>query len=486
MPVNTIHPDYEMNKPKWQRIRDVLAGSDEVKSRGQQYLPKPSGHSDDDYSGYVMRTEFYPATQRTVDGLSGAVFRRDPRVVVPDGNEDMLESITTKGTDFSTFAKSVVREVISIGRYGVLVDVRDGENAPFVAGYNAESILNWRVGYIGRSPVLTLVVLQEMQQIVKPDDPFAHDTVVQYRVLSLRLLDDEVNFGADNGKLVYVQSIYQEQKNESGKDSIVLINEIVPRKRGEFIDRIPFSFFGAMSLDPIIQKSPILDLVDTNLSHYRTSAELEEGAYFTGLPMYVISGRGLGEEDAGEFSVGSRTALRLEENGNATVLTVSGDDMGLLKDIMAAKEQRMAVLGARLLEDQKAGVEAAATMAMRHRGENSLLSSMSDTVSRGLKGVLVIMLEWSGVENPEVEVELNRDFTSLQLTGAELVQLTSSYQAGAIGPEVFFKALKDGERIPDGWTVDDWLADIEEGAVAFERGLTNEGADVIDFEQGSA
>ena len=200
----------------------------------------------------------------------------------------------------------------------------------------------------------------------------------------------------------------------------------------------------------------------------------------------MISGRGLGEEDAGEFSVGSRTALRLEENGNATVLTVSGDDMGLLKDIMAAKEQRMAVLGARLLEDQKAGVEAAATMAMRHRGENSLLSSMSDTVSRGLKGVLVIMLEWSGVENPEVEVELNRDFTSLQLTGAELVQLTSSYQAGAIGPEVFFKALKDGERIPDGWTVDDWLADIEEGAVAFERGLTNEGADVIDFEQGSA
>lgn len=486
MPVNTLHKEYEMAKKKWQRVRDVLAGSDEVKERGTQYLPKPSGHSDEDYSGYLMRTEFYPATQRTVDGLAGAVFRKEPRVNVPEGFEKILEALTTKGTDFTTFAKGVVREVISIGRYGVLVDVRDGENTPFAAGYNAESILNWRVGYIGRSPVLTLVVLKEEMAKVDPADQFANDTLVQYRVLSLRMIDSGGKTDPKNGKLIYVQSVYQEQKAEGGKDSIVLVKEVIPKKRGEYIERIPFTFIGPSSLDPSVQKSPILDLVDTNLSHYRTSAELEEGAYFTGLPMYVISGRGLGEDDAGEFFVGSRTALRLEENGSAQVLTVSGDDMSLLKDIMAAKEQRMAVLGARLLEDQKSGVEAAATVALRHRGENSLLSSLSDTVSRGMKQVLISMLEWSGAENPEVEVELNKDFTSIQLTGAELVQITSSYQAGAIGPEVFFKALKDGERIPDGWTVDDWIADVEKGADAFDRSLTNEAKNDQNFEQGGA
>ena len=165
------------------------------------------------------------------------------------------------------------------------------------------------------------------------------------------------------------------------------------------------------------------------------------------------------------------------------MLTVSGDGMGLLKGLMADKEKRMAVLGARILEDQKAGVESALTVAMRHRGENSLLSSLSDTASRGLKSVLEEMTEWNGVDNPDVVVELNRDFTSAQLNGAELVQLTSAFQTGSIGPEVFFKALKDGERIPDGWAMEDWLKDIEEGANAFERGLNNESADVIDFEQ---
>jgi len=248
------------------------------------------------------------------------------------------------------------------------------------------------------------------------------------------------------------------------------------------MDRIPFFFFGPLELAAEVEKSPILDLVDTNISHYRTSAELEEGAYFTGLPMYVISGRvqGSTSEGVAEFAVGSRNALMLDAEGSAQILTVSGEGMGLLRSLMDDKEQRMAVLGARILEDQKAGVEAAATVSMRHRGENSLLGSISDTVSRGLGEVLETMIWWNGVDAPEVSVGLNKDFTSLQLTGAEMVQLTAAFQTGSIGPEVFFKALKDGERVPDGWDVGDWLADINEGADAFDRGLTNETPELED------
>lgn len=472
MPVDSTHADYNKFKNKWKRIRDTIAGADEVKNEGTKYLPKPNGHTSDDYADYVIRAEFYPATTRTVDGLLGAIFRKEPNVDLPDGQDEFIDKLTIRGTDFTTFAKNVARETLITGRYGVLADVIDGDSLPFAAGYTAENILNWRVTFIEREPVLTLVVLKEI--FAKPDeDGFATENVERFRVCQLGELAD----GPHQGKRGYVQTLYEKQKNAQGSgETIVQIEQVTPLRKGVPLDKIPFTFFGPTDLTPDVPKPPILDLVDTNLSHYRTSAELEEGAYFTGLPMYVVSGRLAGEESPGVFAVGSRNALRLDEGGSAQVLSVSGEDMGLLLELMKAKEQRMAVLGARILEDQKSGVEAAATMAMRHRGENSLLGSIADTVGRGLADVLEWLVWWNGVEKPEVSAELNKDFTSLQLSGSELVQITAAFQSGTIGPEVFFKALKDGERIPDGWTLEDWLADIESGADAFSKGLNNEDA----------
>lgn len=475
MPVNSPHPEYTEYESKWTRIRDTIAGSDEVKSKGTEYLPKPTGHDSDDYKGYKKRAEFYPATGRTVDGLLGAVFRKEPNITVPESQEVFIKHLTVKGSDFTTFAKGLVRETLVVGRYGVLVDVAnqqdgDEDNLPFAAGYSAENILNWRVIYRNRKPSLSLVVLREEGISHKDDDPFVTLTAERYRVLRLGVMED----GAFDGKPVYVQSLYEKTTNEAGVETIALVEQIIPLRRGEPLEEIPFFFFGPTDLAPDVQKPPVLDLVDTNLSHYRTSAELEEGAYFTGLPMYVIAGRVQGEESTTEFSVGSRKALILDEGGTAMVLTVSGEGMGLLKGLMESKEQRMAVLGARILEDQKSGVEAAATLAMRHRGENSLLGSIADTAGRGLKDVLEKLIWWNGIDEPEVTVELNKDFTSLQLTGAELVQITAAFQTGTIGPEVFFKALKDGERIPDGWKMKDWLEDIESGADAFSKLMNNE------------
>lgn len=473
MPVNAPHDAYTSHILQWTRIRDVLSGSDAVKGKRTLYLPKPNGHDGDDYEGYVTRAEFYPATQRTVDGLAGAVFRKDPTFEGPDSTQPLLDQTTLRGNDFTGFSKAVIREVLSLGRYGALVDVtQTGDNGmPFVAGYTAENIVNWRVTYVNRSPIVSLVVLREMRAVIKEDDPFVTDQREQYRVLVLAVPEGQ-------SEAVYMQQVWVKSV-EGGRETWAQTEEAVPLRRGKPLDRIPFVFFGPMDLTAEVQKSPILDLVDTNLSHYRTSAELEEGAYFTGLPMYVVSGRpqGKGPDSVTEFAVGSRSALMLEEGGTAEVLTVDGDGMGVLRDLMEGKEKRMAVLGARILEDQKAGVEAGITVAMRHRGENSLLSSISDTCSRGLTRVLRLMVWWNGADNTDdVRVELNQDFTSLQMTGEELVKLTSAFQLGSIGPEVFFKALKDGERVPADWTKDDWLADIEEGATGLERMMANEDA----------
>ncbi len=40
MPVDSKHRQYQANWVQWRRIRDVVAGEDAVKARGEAYMPR--------------------------------------------------------------------------------------------------------------------------------------------------------------------------------------------------------------------------------------------------------------------------------------------------------------------------------------------------------------------------------------------------------------------------------------------------------------
>ena len=52
MSVDTRHTDYDAMLPKWQRMRDVVAGQDSVHAAGTKYLPRLKDQTDEDYSAY--------------------------------------------------------------------------------------------------------------------------------------------------------------------------------------------------------------------------------------------------------------------------------------------------------------------------------------------------------------------------------------------------------------------------------------------------
>jgi hypothetical protein len=163
------------------------------------------------------------------------------------------------------------------------------------------------------------------------------------------------------------------------------------------------------------------------------------------------------------MAVGSAVAWQLEPGAQAGILEYRGQGLGALERRLERKEHHMAVLGARLLEDQKAGVEAAATVRLRHAGESSLLAGIADTVGRGLANALAWMQWWAGGESGGVRVSLNKDFTDAPMGAEEMVRLIASWQQGGIGRRALYHNLKQGERLPDAMTFDDWQADIDNG-----------------------
>lgn len=459
MPVNTLHPDYSAHLRQWQRCRDAVDGSDAIKGRGETYLPRLSGQTDAEYEAYKMRALWYGAAARTIQGLAGSVMRKAPTVAVPSVLDAHLTDVTLTGISFAAFAKTTLEEVLKTGRYGVLVDMPAAEHEtqrPYYAAYTGESIVNWETTVKHGVPELTMVVLCE--SVIEPDsdDLYVRVAVEQYRVLRL-------------AEGLYEVETYR--KDRTMRDW-VSSGIVLPTFRGQRLTYIPFCFFGPTTITPEIEKPPILDLVDVNLSHYRSSADLEHGRHFCGLPTPWVAGF----PETTVLKIGSSQAwVSSDPNASAGMLEFTGQGLGALETALATKEKLMAVLGARLLEESKAAVEAADTLTIRYSGEQSVLRSVAGSVSVGLSKLLEWAAVWSGVSPEEAKkatAKLNTDFMDAQMTFAEVEALVRTWQAGAISYETMYYNMERGEVTRPGIDVDDerQLIDMQRPGLDFPPG----------------
>ncbi len=455
MPVDSQHSEYKKNIYKWQRCRDCVDGSDAVKHRSTTYLPKLDGQKTTQYDAYLQRALFYGASGRTVQGLLGALFRIDPTVKYPQ--DDHLLAFTSTGVPLVDFSRTTAEEILIVGRCGVLVDMpQEGSSRAFAARYAAERVVNWQTALVDGQEKLIRVVLQETYTI--PEDAFSFEEDTQYRVLQIVESKYEVD-------------VYRKIDKSESDWAIVPELHAEPKIRGKRMDFIPFQFFNSNSLTPEVVKPPLLDLVDVNLSHFRTSADLEHGAHFTALPTAVLSGFEAGQT----YSIGSGKAwVSSNKDAKATFLEYTGQGLGALVDLSKSKEDRMAVLGARMLEQQKAAAEAADTKRLHASGEQSALTTIATTVSDGMVQVMLWMAEWSG-SGGEAEFEMNKDFVASRMDPRDMAELTKAFQQNAISQDTYLWNLKRGEILAPDRTIEDEKKDIQVAADMSENEFSPEG-----------
>jgi hypothetical protein len=460
LPVNHTHPDYDAAYPRWKRCRDAYGGTDEIKAavlaaagitvgqpaispgkrnHSRSYLPQLDGQDEHQYCAYVERALWYGATKRTVQGLTGAIFRKEPHIDAPDAIASHLDDITLDGdVTLPELAKKLLEEQLIVGRAGLLVDMSPDAVAPtarrpYWVLYGAEQIINWKTKRIGGQTVLALVVLEEIEA-ADGDDEFDSQCETQYRVLKL----DEQN--------LYTVEIWKDvtTKGVDGKEThaFEVANAYQPTNMGKRLDFIPFVLFAANGLTPAIDTPPLLDLVDVNLSHYRSTADYEHGLHYTALPTPYA----LGFPEGTTLTIGPASAWTCS-NAEAKVgmLEFTGQGLEPLANAITEKETKMAALGARLLEAPKAGVEAADTVRLRQSGEQGALASIASTLSQGLTKALGWHAQWAGANPDQATVEVNKDFYDVEMPAPLLQQLLGALQGGAISYETFYYNLQKGE-----------------------------------------
>ncbi len=422
MGIDSTHPLYDDSKEKWTRVRDSYLGSDAIKSKGEIYLPKLSSQEKGEYDAYVMRSMYVNAIKNTVQGLVGAVMRINPVINAPDRIMELAQDITGTGVSLNDFISNMLSEQLLMGRQGVMID-RTTERA-YLSGYTTEQMTNW---------MQDVIVLKETYLQQDLNDNYSQSYEVQYREL---LIDEDGNF---------LVRLWKDNEGWS------ISQEIYPTKVGQPLDMIPFVAISGNELNMNPTQPPLMSLVDTNLSMYRTSADLEHGRHFTALPTPYVTGI----DGDSELRIGSGSAWILPDSSSkAGYLEFTGQGLQALEKAVEEKRSIMAGLGASLLQTQKNGVESAESLRLRQNSEASVLVGAVLSVQEGISKALSIMAEWEGVSG-DIEVALNTDFVDTKILPEELTALMGAWQSGAISHETFLHNMKKGEILPVEVTVED-------------------------------
>jgi hypothetical protein len=469
--VDERHPEYVTWAPRWRRVRDAVEGQDAIKKGGVLYLPMLSGWSKDPdgaekYASYLARAVWYDATDRTRVGGVGVVGRRPPtvegipeRLLRPQEQRSPAEALLFKGatkenidnagTPLDVFALGLVDEVLQVGRVGLQVDVppdddKEAPKVPYLVMWKCEQIIMWREQTVAGRPQLTYVVLEyELQEPGEGGKGLVCRK--QWRELEL------VRGGS------YVQRIYD--PDGTGEHAAEKPSRVIePKRRTATLNFLPFVIIGPRRLGGCIDKPPLLPVADMNIAHFRNSADLEHGRHACGMatPWVATSGAQL----PSPLPLGPTEVIKLNQGDTLAFAEPSGSGLQHLASGMEEKERKMAMLGARLLQEEKRAAETAEALRLRQAGESATLATVARTVSSGVRQALQWWLWWNFEPSADLKFELNQEFSEGGLAASDAIALMQLWQQGGISQETFMYLLHKGELLPPGKTVEQELEDI--------------------------
>lgn len=441
--------DYANWRLIWLAIRHAMIGEVEIKKHGTEYLPRPEGMDDGQYDAYLDRAVFYNMVFRTVTGLTGAIFRRDPRLIRPTPKlAEVVKRVSKDGLSLKIFAKVIAQEMLSVGRYGVLVDKTSFDSPtakPYLAGYTCENILDWTTTEIDGRDEYDYILLREFvvdrrmydmagDQLV-PNTSYGQLFTV-YRVLRL-------TFNAEQNRWEYRQEIYQRESTDADLTEQPVV--ATPLVYGVPMNRIPFRFFNATTNLGDIEKPPILDILTLNLSHYKSYAQLEHGRFYTANPVYYVTG----SQEDDDYHIGPSVVWEIGNGEKAGILEFNGSGMKSLEAALAQKETQVASLGGRLLGDSSTAGQSDNQVKLKDRNEQSLLLNVTTVMNENFTDLLMILASWLNEDASKVEFRVNQDFLLDQAAAREFRAITMMYQAGILPIEVIYEYFLKADVIPE-------------------------------------
>ena len=419
MSVNSLHPEITTERiAEWRLLRDAMAGESAIKKRGEVYLPKPSGFKSqpDDgeaaYEAYRKRADFPEILAPSIAAMVGIVHAKETQIEMPEAMAWLWEDADGHGLSLEAFHRRITRNLLWLGRYGVLADApRDG-GEPFLVGFAAEAVINWDIDFF---------VLDESDF---ERTGFTWDFVNHYRVLRL-----------DNG--FYVQEIYKEGAQTDASEALE------PTTRGgRRLERVPFQIGNARDLKSDIETPPLIGVANAARAIYQLSADYRHQLFMSGQETLVA----LNGDPPEYVGAGVVHAMSGGDGGFPPDLKyVSPTCAGIKEHREAMREHREAAVmaGARMFETNRSQ-ESGEARRLRFASETANLMSVALTSAGLLERSLRDIAMMIGANESEVVVNPPADLLDTTMNPTEAQALMAIWQSGGISYQTFYENLQRG------------------------------------------
>lgn len=473
---STRHIEYDKAFAGWAVVRDAVSGNVKRYLRNvgaSEQTPSAQEQRQREYEACVY---YYNFTERTLDGMQGAVFRDEPDVELPPSLEYLLTNADGNGQGLTQQSQDAFSENAQVGRLGLFADMPvqtektnlsdqiNGEFTPKILIYTAENITNWRVKRIGAVNKLVLVVLREYYEEIDPANVYNVIRHEQYRTLML----DEDGY--------YIQKLERETDNGD-----TVTEEYQPRANGQRMKHIPFTFVGAKNNDYVIDRPPLKAMADLNIAHYRNTADDEEQLHTCAQAMLIIApGESISADDWMKLNpngvkFGSRRGVNVGAGGNAFLLqAVAGN---ALSAAIIEKEERAVKIGGQLITPTTQQTAEAARI--QKGADTSVAASITKNVTQAYNDAIQWCADYLG-ETGEFKFQLSTDFLfDGTLSAQDIDAMVRTWQAGAISKSVLDDAFVKAKIISSEVDLDEMNDAIDEeqgeqGGVDFSGGLGDE------------
>ena len=468
-------------KDGWRIMADVTAGTLHLRKcdtyNAYSYLPPEPGEKPEHYAYRKRRAILFAATARTLNGLVGMVFRKEPKLGddVPEfirGREaaegqtkveGQWENIDNAGTHGSVFCKEVFTDAMRDGHSAILVDMPPplGEGAtladekaanrrPYWVRYKAKQIINWRTSMRDGQMRLDLIVFKEEGQ--EPDGEYGEKEVTKYRVFRRDALG--VRWG-----------LFREEKTPGGQ-----MEPIFEDGGPVSLDEIPVALIYSRKDGWLMSRPPLLDIALINVAHYQKYNDFSIYIHIASRPLLWFRAR---DTSKPVETVGAYTYFDVGDNGEVAFAETTGAALAAASEDIKDLESRMAVLGLAIVEgkSQPQPETTATEEVLDHVREESELA----TAARSLKDGMELCLRFHNqyftpTATTGGSVELGATIEEMTIPPQELQAYSNIVGANQLSLETFWKILDKAGKLPADFDPKKEQAQVEkEAQIAMDR-----------------
>jgi len=430
--VNTPIAAYNDMKSRFQLPADLMGGTQAMRDAAQLYLPQMPKESNDRYRTRLLQSVLYEAYRHTVDSMTGRPFGQPVQLGTGAQPffEEFIEDVDLAGTDLTSFARELLRDLLVYGKCHILVEypntamlsgrlgrrltIQDesqlGIRSYFVR-VSPEQVIGWRGARVGGREVLEQVRIRTTMIEPSEDNQWSQEERDYVAVLTPR----EIQMWGQN----------------EDTDEWRLVDEPYVNTLGE----IPLVTVYANRQQLLTSYPPLESLAYLNAKHWQTQSDQDQIEKVARVPMLFF--KGFADEDIQSVEVGPYKLFgNRSPESDIKVVETNGDAVRVGRESLNDLVEQMESMAMQPLM-RKPGNPTATQIAVDAAQNVSDLEAYVILLEKGLQQALDYAARWQGLALEPPEVKISQDFGFVFGAKEELAEIREDYKLGAIDQRTY-------------------------------------------------